>query len=143
VRIFGTGWEETALRERARLCHPNVTFEGFHPSIDSEIAASDLLVHLCPTEPFGLAILEAMAAGVPVLVPSSGGASEIVTEGRSGFHFRADDPDSLAARLQELMHAPADLLNAIVAGGDEAVAGRFSPAARIEDYRRLIEEELA
>ena len=143
VRVFGTGWDETALRERARRLHPNVTFEGFHSSLESEIAASDLLVHLCPAEPFGLAILEAMVAGVPVLVPSSGGASEIVTEGRSGFHFAADDPDSLAGRLKDLMHAPASLLNSIVAGGDEALATRFSPAARINDYRRLIQEELA
>jgi glycosyltransferase involved in cell wall biosynthesis len=143
VRIFGTGWDEAALRERARLHHPNVTFEGFHSSVDAGIAASDLLVHLCPAEPFGLAILEAMAAGVPVLVPSSGGAAEIVTEGRSGFHFTADDPDSLAGRLKELMQAPAGLLNAIVAGGDQTLAGRFSPAARIDDYRCLIQEELA
>jgi glycosyltransferase involved in cell wall biosynthesis len=143
VRIFGTGWDEQALRERARLRHPNVTFEGFQSSVDSGIASSDLLVHLCPAEPFGLAILEAMAAGVPVLVPSTGGASEIVTDGRSGFHFTADDPDSLAARLNELMQAPADRLNAIVAGGDQTLATRFSPAARIDDYRRLIEEELS
>ena len=143
VRIFGSGWDEAALRERARLRHPNITFEGFHPSLDSALAASDLLLHLCPAEPFGLAILEAMAAGVPVLVPSSGGAASLVTEGRSGFHFASDDADSLAARLQELTQAPAHLLNAIVAGGDEALATRFSPAARIDDYRHLIAAELA
>jgi glycosyltransferase involved in cell wall biosynthesis len=143
VRVFGTGWDEAVLRERARLRHPNVVFEGFCPSVESGIAASDLLVHLCPTEPFGLAILEAMSAGVPVLVPSTGGASEIVTEGCSGFHFAADDPQSLARRITELTQAPADLLNAIVAGGDQTLATRFSPAARIADYRRLIQEELA
>ena len=143
VRIFGTGWDEGELRERARLHHPNVTFEGFQSSVDAEVANSDLLVHLCPTEPFGLAILEAMNAGVPVLVPSSGGASEIVDDGRSGFHFTAGDPDALATRLRELTQAPCDLLNAIVSGGDETLASRFSPTARIADYRRLIEEELA
>ncbi len=143
VRIFGTGWEEARLRDRARLHHPNITFEGFHSSVESEIAASDLLVHLCPTEPFGLAILEAMAAGVPVLVPSTGGASSLVSEGSSGFHFEADDPASLAASLKSLTQAPAELLNAIVAGGHHALATRFAPVARIDDYRRLIEEALA
>jgi glycosyltransferase involved in cell wall biosynthesis len=142
VRIFGTGWNQDALRERARLHNPNISFMGFHPSMDSALAASDLFVHLCPVEPFGLAILEAMAAGVPVLVPSTGGSSSLVVEGRSGFHFQADNPDSLGDRLKELRQAPADLLNAVVAGGDEALATRFSPAARIGDYRRLIEEEL-
>ena len=106
------------------------------------LAASDLLLHLCPAEPFGLAILEAMAAGVPVMVPSSGGASSLVTDGCSGFHFQADDPDSLASRLKQLMNAPRDLLNTVVAGGDEALATRFSPVERIHDYQALIEEEL-
>jgi glycosyltransferase involved in cell wall biosynthesis len=143
VRIFGTGSDEELLRERVRLHHANVTLEGFHPSVESEIATSDLLLHLCPAEPFGLAILEAMAAGVPVLVPSSGGASSLVTEGRSGFHFQANDADSLASKLRELAAAPASLLNGIVAGGHEALATRFSPGARIADYQRLIQEQLA
>ena len=43
-------------------------------AVAAAIADADLLVHLCPVEPFGLAILEAMAAAVPVLVPNSGGA---------------------------------------------------------------------
>ncbi len=143
VKVFGTGWDEAQLRECARARHPNISFEGFQRSTENHLAASDLLVHLCPAEPFGLAILEAMAAGVPVLVPSTGGAASLVSEGRSGFHFEANDADSLATRIKELMHAPADLLNRIVAGADEALATRFSPAARIEDYRRLIGEELA
>jgi glycosyltransferase involved in cell wall biosynthesis len=143
VQIFGTGWDEVRLRERARMHNPNITFSGFDAAVDSALAASDLLVHLCPVEPFGLVVLEAMAAGVPVLVPSSGGASSLVAEGSSGFHFQADDPDSLAARLRELAQAPAELLNAVVAGGDQALATRFSPVARVDDYRRLIEEELA
>jgi len=143
IRIFGTGWNEQQLRERAQRSHPNVSFEGFHQSVESNLAASDLLVHLCPAEPFGLAILEAMAARVPVLVPSTGGAASLVSEGQSGFHFQTDDADSLAARLKELRETPAAVLNQMVAGGEQALATRFSPAARIDDYRRLIEEELA
>jgi glycosyltransferase involved in cell wall biosynthesis len=143
VRVFGTGWNESELRERARLHNPNIQFEGFQTSLEGQIAESDLLVHLCPTEPFGLAILEAMAGGVPVLAPSSGGAASLIKEGHSGFQFQADDVDSLVSRLLMLSRAPALLLNRAVEGADEALATRFSPKERIADYRRLIEEELA
>ena len=143
TKILGTGSDEGHLRERAQLFNPNIAFVGFSASADVELASSDLLVHLCPAEPFGLVILEAMAARVPVLVPSTGGAASLVSDGHSGFHFNADDPDSLAERLKELMQAPAHLLNSVVAGGEQALATRFSPVARIGDYRRLIEEELA
>jgi glycosyltransferase involved in cell wall biosynthesis len=88
-----------------------------------------------------LAILEAMAAGVPVLVPSSGGAGALVDEGISGFHFQADDAASLGNRLIELMNSPAAQLNQVVRGGDQALRTRFAPSARSADYQHLIEEQ--
>ena len=77
----------------------------------------DCLVHLCPVEPFGLAILEAMAADLPVLVANSGGAGALIDDGISGFHFRANDAGDLGRRLQELTDAPPALLNRVVSGG--------------------------
>ena len=136
-RVLGTGWDLDALRERARATHPNVAFAGFSDDVPGELARSDLLLHLCPVEPFGLAILEAMAAGIPVLVPDSGGAGSLVEEGVSGLRFRADDADDLARRLATLQTADAQTLNRLVAGGDRQLSTRFSAAARIADYRRL------
>ena len=136
-RILGTGWDLDALRERARATHSNVTFAGFSDDVPGELARSDLLLHLCPVEPFGLAILEAMAAGIPVLVPDSGGAGSLVEDGISGLRFRADDADDLARRLATLQTADAETLNRLVSGGDRQLATRFSAAARIADYRRI------
>jgi glycosyltransferase involved in cell wall biosynthesis len=141
VRVLGTGWELEHLRARAAERHPNVDLAGFVPDVGPELAASDLLVHLCPAEPFGLAILEAMAANVPVLVPDTGGAGSLVEDGVSGFRFHADDPRSLAKRLRELMHAPAALLNTVTVNGRTALAGRFAADRRIDDYRRLLHGE--
>jgi glycosyltransferase involved in cell wall biosynthesis len=139
-RILGSGWDLDTLRARAAARHPQVNFVGFTETVAEELAAADLLLHLCPSEPFGLAILEAMAAGVPVLVPDSGGAALLVEEGVSGGHFRADDAEALAAHLRELAIAPAALLNGWVAGGDRALATRFSQAERLADYERLLAE---
>jgi glycosyltransferase involved in cell wall biosynthesis len=143
VRVFGTGWEFETLRDRARRCCPNVEFAGFSDRVDAELAAADLLIHLCPSEPFGLAILEAMAAGVPVLVPNRGGAGSLVDDGGNGFHFEADNPDSLAARLLSVEAGGPSLLNRAVAGGFASLNTRFSARERLQDYRRLIQEALA
>ena len=141
-RILGSGRELEALRQRASLNHPNVTFVGFSQDVAGELRKSDLLLHLCPVEPFGLSIIEAMAAGTPVLVPDAGGAGSLVEEGVSGFKFEANDPDSLARHLGDLSRFPVKVLNAVVAGGLCALETRFSASARLEDYARLLKEEL-
>ena len=143
VRIFGTGWQLEELRARAAKCCPGVEFAGFRADVDKELADADLLIHLCPAEPFGLAILESMAAGVPVLVPDRGGAGSLVVEGASGFRFEADSARSLAERILELDRAAPEVLNRAVEGGFAALAGRFSAHERLDDYRRLIEAEFA
>src|SRR5579883_1664469 len=142
-RIFGTGWQLEELRARAARSCPRVEFAGFRADVDRELAEADLLVHLCPAEPFGLAILEAMAAGVPVLAPNSGGAGSLIDDGASGFHFAANNARALADRILALDGAAPELLNRAVDGGLAALAGRFSARERLDDYRRLIEAELA
>lgn len=142
VRVLGSGSDLATLRARAATRNPNVNFAGYVPDVASELAASDLLVHLCPVEPFGLAILESMAANVPVLVTDSGGAGALVDEGTTGFHFRANDARDLRRRLRELADAPQALLNLVVDGGRRSLQSRFSAVARIEDYRELLRERL-
>jgi glycosyltransferase involved in cell wall biosynthesis len=140
IRLFGTGWQLNELRERAARSCRNVQFLGFRENVPDEIANSDLLLHLCPEEPFGLVVLEAMAVGVPVMVPNSGGAGDIIIDERNGFRFRANDVQHLAARLIELKTASADRLNRVVANGFYSLESRFSAEARLEDYRRVLKE---
>jgi glycosyltransferase involved in cell wall biosynthesis len=141
IRVLGTGWDLKALRARAAKRNPNVVFVGFTSDVPDELAAADLLVHLCPNEPFGLAILEAMAAGVPVLVPNSGGAGSLVEDGATGFHFEANDAQSLADQIKTLLDAPSDLLNKVVYEGRKSLVGRFSQSAGITSYRQLLERK--
>jgi glycosyltransferase involved in cell wall biosynthesis len=143
IRILGTGWDEERLQARAAQYHPNVTFTGFTADVAEELIASDILAHCCPVEPFGLALLEAMAVGVPVLAPDAGGAASLVEEGVSGFHFHANNAASLAERLRALRLLPAECLNTVVRGGDRALATRFAARERIVDYQRLITRQLS
>ena len=143
IRVLGTGWELETLRDRADRDHPNVTFVGFTDQVEQELAATDLLLHLCPVEPFGLAILEAMAAYVPVLLPDQGGAAGLVAPGLSGLHFQANDAADLARHLADLQSAAADDLNRLAANGHQRLLARYSSSARLNDYRTLFEQVLA
>ncbi|QXP87874.1 glycosyltransferase family 4 protein [Methylococcus capsulatus] len=139
-RICGTGWDLEVLRARAEKDHPNVVFEGFSDRVPQILAESDLLLHLCPCEPFGLAILEAMAAGVPVLVPDTGGAASLIEPGVSGFQFRAGDADDLGTVLEEVAGLAPASLDRIVAAADARLRERYSSKAGLERYARLFEE---
>lgn len=143
IRVLGTGWELESLRDRARRTHPNVDFAGFVDDIEGELAVSDLLIHLCPVEPFGLAIVEAMAANLPVIVPDQGGAASLIQDHQTGFHFRSNDAGSLAARLVEILQSSPETLNRVVMQARQLLYSRFSWQARIQDYRSLLEAGLA
>ncbi|HEY6460335.1 MAG TPA: glycosyltransferase, partial [Polyangiaceae bacterium] len=73
--LVGDGPERARLARRAL---PGVRFLGFEPDrakLASLLASADLLVHGCPYETFGLGVAEAVASGLPVVVPDAGGAS--------------------------------------------------------------------
>jgi alpha-1,6-mannosyltransferase len=72
--VFGDGPERSRL-ERASA--PGVRFAGFERDrrrLAEALASADLLVHACPYETFGLGVAEAVACGIPVVVPDAGGA---------------------------------------------------------------------
>jgi glycosyltransferase involved in cell wall biosynthesis len=136
IRIIGAGPEFDLMRRRAAQRHPRVHLHGFSDDVPGAMAQSDLLVHLCPVESFGLVVLEAMAADLPVLVPDGGGAGLIVSHGQNGFRFAADNAIDLADRLLELRRAAPEALNAVVAAGRRTVVERYSAQSALEQYRR-------
>ena len=137
-RIYGTGTAHGSLRQRIDAAGLNVRLAGFTPHIEDELAQSEALLHLCPTEPFGLAVLEAFAAGLPVIVPDAGGAAEIVGADGCGFLFRADDPADLARVLRTVRGAGADELNRKVDGGRQLLRCEYRQRVGIRRYLRLL-----
>jgi glycosyltransferase involved in cell wall biosynthesis len=135
--IYGSGEQHTELAARA-VAHPNVHLHGYQADAASALAQADLLLHTCPEEPFGLVMLEAFAAGVPVLVPNAGGAAEIVQAGVNGYHYTANNPTALAQALQRLRQAPAAQLQAMADGGRQALDTRFSAVQQAQRYAQLM-----
>ncbi|WP_297573664.1 glycosyltransferase family 4 protein [uncultured Deefgea sp.] len=135
--VMGTGWQSQALIDLSVL-NERVSWFGFVQYPAEIVAECDLYVHTCPCEPFGLAILEAMAIGLPVLVPDQGGAASLVEDGVTGFHFRASDPYDLQRQVLRINELSPAKLNAVVAAARQQLSERFSAQARISDYARLL-----
>ncbi len=68
-------------------------------------AAADFYVSPCPYETFGLAALEALASGTPVLSADDGGVSEQVLRSEAGILYHADEPGALLRGVEQMMAA--------------------------------------
>ncbi|RZJ68798.1 MAG: N-acetyl-alpha-D-glucosaminyl L-malate synthase BshA, partial [Flavobacterium sp.] len=80
-----------------------VIFFGNSNEINEILCYSDLFLLPSETESFGLAALEAMACGVPVISSNSGGLPEVNREGYSGYLSDVGDVQSMAAKAVELL----------------------------------------
>ncbi|MFD9127033.1 glycosyltransferase [Kitasatospora sp. NPDC059571] len=91
-------------------------------------------VYVCPSakEEFGLAVLEAMDAGLPAAGPARGGVPHYIRDGVNGFLLPTGSGSELAARLRAVCGLPADRLAEVAARGRATVAARFSAAAMAE-----------
>lgn len=83
-----------------------VRFCGYQPDAGSLCAEFDIQVVCSLAEPCGLATLEAMAQGRPVVATASGGSPELVDDGVEGFLVAPQDPERLASRLDCLLDSP-------------------------------------
>jgi glycosyltransferase involved in cell wall biosynthesis len=79
---------------------------GWRDDMPAALSSLTLFVSAARSEPFGLAIVEAMAAGLPVVAAASEGAVEIIQDGFSGKLVRIDDPEALAQAINDLLADP-------------------------------------
>lgn len=103
VILAGDGPLLTELRRNAP---ENVTFPGFLSDRAAFFAALDLFIMPSRSEAWGLAALEAMAHGVPVIASDAGGLPEIVEAGKGGWLVPAGDPEALARAITEAAADP-------------------------------------
>jgi glycosyltransferase involved in cell wall biosynthesis len=99
LAIAGSGPLDGKLKSLAQKLGiaESVRFLGQVPNVRSLFSAFDLFVLSSNHEPFGMVLLEAMAAAVPAIATDCGGAPEVV--GRADFLFRLGDADALAKKL--------------------------------------------
>jgi glycosyltransferase involved in cell wall biosynthesis len=96
--------EELRAKSKAAGLLGIVEWRGQQSSAAAFLQETDCLVILSHNEPFSMAMLEALQAGVPVLAADSGGARDVVTAVNGGWLFRENDAQHLADRLQALVN---------------------------------------
>jgi N-acetyl-alpha-D-glucosaminyl L-malate synthase BshA len=103
--FVGDGPERPAAESMCRelgICD-DVRFVGKQEQIEEILAISDLFLLTSEYESFGLAALEAMAAGVPVISTNAGGLPEINVNGVTGYLSNVGDIDSMSKHAIELL----------------------------------------
>ena len=116
-------------------------FTGFRSDIPEVLAAFDLFVLASEEEPFGLMVIEAMAAGKPVVATGVGGIREIVEDGVSGVLVPPRKPEALAEAIVALLE-DGEKAEAMGSEGRRAVRERFSVSAQVKRLEALLLEVL-
>lgn len=102
-----------------------ITFAGHRCDVTQLLPALDVVVCSSRQEGFGLAILEAMAAGVPVVATRCGGPEDIVLHEASGLLVPVDDPAALAGAVRRVLGQP-HLVAALTARARSVWRERFT-----------------
>lgn len=106
--VVGDGAEHAVLQAQIKASDlaRAVTLTGFRTDPLAFIAAGDVFVLPSLAEPFGLAILEAMALGRPVIAVRAGGPAEIVLPEKTGWLVKPSDPWMLSTAIAALLAEP-------------------------------------
>jgi glycosyltransferase involved in cell wall biosynthesis len=142
--LGGDGPERAALEKRAAKLGlaPRVRFLGPRRDVGDLLAAADVLVMPSRREGLGVAALEAMAAGTPIVASNVGGLGEAVVEGRTGLLVPPADADALAAALGRMLGDGA-LRARCAAEGPRRIDEGFHVERMVDGYEELYREVLA
>jgi glycosyltransferase involved in cell wall biosynthesis len=137
LTIVGEGPMRAELEELAtRLgIDDKVTFAGFQPDIGPFLAKATVYCLPSSYETLGISILEAMAAGVPVVATRVGGLPELVQDGTTGYLVEAGDHRHLAERIMEIVNSTE--MRDRMGAAAETAAAPYSIQAMVDKYLEL------
>ena len=144
LAIAGEGSQRPLLEEliRAYGLEEAVSLLGRRENVDALMRDADILVHPARWEGFGLVLLEAMRAGLPIIATHVGAIPEVVAEEQTGLLVPSDDPRRLAAAIIELAK-DADRRHALGAAGLERLRNHFSTRAMARATAAVYDSVLA
>lgn len=138
--IIGEGGQRPTLEALAAglgISHA-VIWTGFRQDIPRLLAAMDLYVQPSVNEGLSLSILEAMAAGKPVIATDVGGAQEVLTHQRTGILIPPGSSSALRTAITDLLDHP-EKRSTLAQAARSHVAQEFGVQRMVDAYRQLYE----
>ena len=142
--LVGDGPMRSQLEDRAKALGvaDSIVFAGLRHDVQTILSLFDLFVLPSLWEGLPMAVLEAMAAGLPVVATAVGGTPEVVVDGVTGLLVPPRDPHALAEAILRLLRDP-DLRKRMGGAGRERVAAHFSVEQMVQRTEKLYEHLLA
>ena len=137
--IIGEGEEKNKLETQTRELNleKNIFFLGRKENVSNCLNASDIFVLASLWEGFGLAIVEAMACGLPVITTNVGGIPEIIQDKISGLLVDPKDSEILAQKIDYLLNLDADSKERFALKGRKIVEQKFPLEKMMTKYEEL------
>lgn len=143
LRLVGSGPRQRELANLAIVLgiEDHVEFTGTVTDVWSHLAEADVVVVPSLIETQGLAALEAMAAGCPVVATRVGGLPELIVHEETGLLVPTRDPAQLAAAMMRLAEDPS--LRRTLGAAGRARADRWHISSTLADYEDLYRQLVA
>lgn len=141
--LLGTGPSRVALENRVRSLgmQEHVIFAGFRTDIKRILPNLDLVVHPAIREGLGVSLLQAAAAGLPIVATAVGGIPEIVIDGSTGFLVPPADSAAISKSVLTLLSDPG-LAGRMAENARKLVESEFSVNQMVEGNLRVYREAL-
>jgi glycosyltransferase involved in cell wall biosynthesis len=139
LHVYGEGRDRRPIVARiAKLgLGASVTLHGAVSAPAEALRQAGLLVLPSEAEGFGLVLIEAMSAGVPVVATDVAGIRDVVKNGETGLLVPPGDPPALASAIRRVVEDPS-LRESLVEEGSRYVRERFSWESVLARYRALL-----
>lgn len=136
--IYGHGSQYEAIvgEIEARELTRRISLHGQVNAPFGACAAAHLFVQPSLTEGFGIALIEAMSAGIPVLTTQVGIAQEIIEDGSNGWFLPDSSETTIAATITKIIKTGTNMLQKVGQRGKDQVGNLFAP----EEYLRKLRE---
>lgn len=144
VILFGKGPLEAELRQQIQRAglQERVQLAGFREDLPKLLSCLDLVVHPAYMEGLGVSLLQAAAAGVPIVAARAGGIPEVVRDGENGLLVEPGDAPALADAVITLLGDPARRQQ-MGRAGQALVSHCFSIDAMVEGNLAVYQRVLA
>lgn len=141
LHLVGDGPERGRLHDLVHAfgMEQRTVFHGWVDDTRQLLDEMDVFVLPSRHEAFPLAVLEAMAAGVPVVATDVGSVSDVVVDGRTGVLVPSGDADALGAAVQRLLADRATAAE-LAATAYEVVAARYTAAEMARSFEGIYAE---